>query len=90
MPKFEWDPAKAAGNLRKHGVSFETAQKAFSDWNAIERLDDDPDEPRFIRIGMADGDVVAVVYTERRNVIRIISARKARRREQKIYFDQTP
>jgi uncharacterized DUF497 family protein len=86
MPKFEWDPVKAAGNLRKHDVSFETARKAFSDWNAVERFDDDPDEPRFVLLGMVDGAVVVVIYTERKNTIRIISARKASRHEQKIYF----
>jgi uncharacterized DUF497 family protein len=88
MPKFEWDPAKAAGNLQKHGVSFETARKAFSDWNAVERFDDDPDESRFVLLAMVDADVVAVVYTERRNTIRIISARKATRHERKVYFGQ--
>jgi uncharacterized DUF497 family protein len=88
MPKFEWDPDKAASNLQKHGVSFETAQKAFADWNAIERFDDDPDEPRFVRLGMAGGDVLFVVYTERKNAIRIISARKATKHEQEIYFKQ--
>lgn len=88
MPKFEWDPAKAASNLRKHGISFEAAQGAFADWNAIERIDDDPDESRFVRLGMAGGDVLFVIYTERKNTIRIISARKATKREQEIYFKQ--
>lgn len=88
MPKFEWDPAKAASNLLKHGISFETAQRAFDDWNAIERIDDDPDEPRFVRLGMGGGDVLFVDYTERKNTIRIISARKATKREQEIYFNQ--
>ena len=89
MPRFEWDPAKAAVNLRKHGVSFEMAVKAFSDLKAIELMDDDPDEPRFIQLGMSDGEVLFVVYAERRRAIRIISARKATKREQKAYLQQS-
>ena len=89
MPRFEWDPAKATVNLRKHGVSFERAVQAFSDLSAIELIDDDPDEPRFIQLGMSDGEVLFVVYAERARAIRIISARKATKREQKVYLQQS-
>ena len=88
--RFEWDPRKAAANLRKHGVSFEDAQSAFSDESA--RLIDDPDhstdEDRFLLMGLASSLrilVVAHCYREAGGVIRIISARRATREEQRFY-----
>jgi len=87
---FEWDPRKAALNLRKHGVSFEDAQSAFSDERA--RLMDDPDhspdEDRFLLLGLSSSLrllVVAHCYRVDGNIIRIISARKATRDEQRFY-----
>ena len=87
MP-FEWDETKAAENYAKHGVSFETATEVFRDMFAVERLDDREDygEDRFILIGIVDGTVLTVVYTERSDRIRIISARQATKREQDDYF----
>ena len=81
---FEWDEAKGAENDAKHGVSFEAAAEVFSDPFAVERLDDRQDygEDRFILIGIAEGTVLTVVYTERDGRIRIISARRATRHEQ--------
>lgn len=74
---FEWDDAKARVNLLKHGVSFEEALTAFADPLAI----DAPDRympGRFVLIGYsARGRVLFVVYEERRDSIRLISARKA-------------
>lgn len=88
--RFEWDPRKAAVNLRKHGVSFEDAQSVFSDERA--RLLDDPDhsthEDRFLLLGISSSLrmlVVAHCYREAEGVIRIISARKATREEQHFY-----
>jgi uncharacterized DUF497 family protein len=85
---FEWDEAKAAENYAKHGVSFEMATEVFKDPFAIERLDDREDhgEDRFVLIGMAEGAVLTVIYTERNGRIRIISARRATRHEQDDYF----
>jgi uncharacterized DUF497 family protein len=87
---FEWDPGKATLNERKHGISFEEAQSVFSDDRA--RLIDDPDhsedEERFILLGLSSSLRVLVVvhcYRARGNVIRIISARKATREEQRYY-----
>jgi uncharacterized DUF497 family protein len=87
---FEWDDAKAAENYAKHGVSFETATEVFKDPFAVERLDDREDygEDRFILIGVAEGEVLTVVYTERTARFRIISARQATKREQDDYFIQ--
>ena len=88
---FEWDPRKAAANLRKHGVSFEDAQSVFSDERA--RLINDPDhsseEDRFLLLGLASSLrilVVAHCYRSQGNVIRIISARRATREEQRFYL----
>ena len=88
---FEWDHRKAAANLRKHGVSFDDAQSAFSDERA--RLIDDPDhssdEARFLLLGLGSSLrllVVAHCYREAGGVIRIISARKATREEQQFYL----
>ncbi len=90
--KFEWNKSKAKENYAKHGVSFELAEKVFKDPFAVEFLDDRQDygEERFIVIGMVDGDILYVVYTERKDVIRIVSARRATKREQKTWFQQAP
>lgn len=84
--KIEWDPRKAATNLKKHGVSFEEAATVFSD--ELGRIIPDPDhsddEDRFILLGMSWSLRVLVVchcYRESSSVIRIISARKATRSE---------
>ena len=90
MLKFEWDPKKAAGNLRKHGVSFEDAQTVFADENA--KLIDDPDhseeEDRFVLLGLSSSLRLLVVchcYRSDGNIIRIISARKAEGQERYSY-----
>ena len=81
---FEWDKRKATGNLKKHGVSFEEAATAFADPFSL--TIDDPehseDEDRFILIGQSfKNRAVVVVHTDRKGTIRIISARKATKRE---------
>ena len=87
---FEWDDAKAASNLRKHGISFDLARRAFEDPLALERLDlDVMDEERLLLTGMADGSFLTVVFAERGTRMRIISARKASRHEQAEYAAQS-
>ena len=88
--RIEWDQRKAVLNLKKHGVSFDDAQTVFSDERA--RLIDDPDhsevEERFLLLGLSNSLrllVVAHCYRAEGNVIRIISARKATREEQRFY-----
>ncbi len=84
---FEWDEAKNIANIRKHGIDFNDIPEIFS--HPILTLLDNPgdhDEDRWIGIGLLLGFVGVVIYTERKdNVIRIISARKATRREVKNY-----
>jgi uncharacterized DUF497 family protein len=86
--EFEWDDRKAASNLRKHNVSFGLARLVFTDPLAIEDVDQNEPEERSRRIGMAEGIVLVVIYTMRGDRTRIISARKASKREQDIYFRQ--
>jgi uncharacterized protein len=88
MLEFEWDEIKAHTNAIKHGVRFEDAKAVFSDPFALELLDDrfDYGEDRFILIGMSGSGVLFVVWTERTNKHRIISARKATRDEADAYF----
>ena len=89
--KFEWDDRKAAANLRKHGVDFDLAARAFGDPIAIEVIDDREDygEERVALIGMAGEKLLKVVYPLRGNCIRIISARRATRHEREDYHLQT-
>jgi uncharacterized DUF497 family protein len=86
--EFEWDDAKAASNLKKHEVSFEDAREIFKDAFSVElpNADIEDGEHRFSIIGMAVGRLLYVAYTERRDRIRIISARKANKREQYGYY----
>lgn len=88
---FEWDDNKEKKNIIKHGIDFSTAALVFHDENRIEIFDDEhsADEDRYITIGQINGVaiVIMVVYTERGNVIRLISARKANKQERSIYYD---
>ena len=88
MKKFKWDPEKAKTNLRKHGVSFKEASTVFLD--DLSLTGDDPDhssvEDRFVMFGTSSrGRLLAVIYTERPEIIRIISARKMTRHERRFY-----
>jgi len=86
--EFEWDADKAEANLRKHGIGFEAARRVFDDGFAVEV----PDlalpygEARFVITGMVEGRLLRVVFTERNDRIRIISARKATKHEQREYY----
>ena len=85
--EFEWDSEKEAINVQKHGIDFETACHVFNDKNRLEFYDkwhSLPDEDRYIVIGMVE-DVLYVVYTERDNAIRLISARITTPKEKELY-----
>ncbi len=80
--EFEWDCEKAILNLKKHGVDFADAVSVLEDERAVTVPYDYPDEERFITIGMDSfGRILVVVYTWRKNRIRLISARKATAKE---------
>lgn len=90
---FEWNNRKNSENKKKHGISFEEAQTVFVDENAL--LIHDPDhsheEDRFILLGLSSKFRVLLVchcYRKSNEVIRIISARKATRKEQKQYWER--
>jgi len=89
--QFVWEPRKARSNLEKHGVSFEEAQTVFLDESA--RIIDDPDhsaeEERFLLLGyslQARCLIVSHCYRDANDVIRLISARRATRSEEKTYW----
>ena len=85
---FEWDPEKARANLAKHGVSFEEAMRAFLDPLSVTILDPDHSEgeDRFVLLGQSSsGRLLVVVHTDRRDAVRLISARRATRRERRTY-----
>lgn len=88
MMKFEWDTAKAASNVRKHGVSFDEAGSVLLDQLAVSGPDPDHSagESRYITFGMSIyGRLLTVSHTYRPGAIRIISARRVTRAERKIY-----
>jgi len=89
--QFAWDKNKAAGNLRKHKVSFEEASSVFFDEHAVEFHDPDhsDEEDRFIMLGLSRKLRVLLVchcYKEAENIVRIISARKGDESESLNYF----
>ncbi|MGH1398965.1 MAG: BrnT family toxin [Alphaproteobacteria bacterium] len=85
--QFEWDEAKAQANLQKHGVDFKIALKVFVDTDRKTYSDDrfEYGEERYVTYGHIDDRLYAVVYTEDilNKTIRLISARKANKREKK-------
>ena len=86
--RFQWDSAKAAANLDKHGISFEEASTVFRD--PLSATDQDPDhsldEERFITFGVStNGRLLVVAHVDQDDTIRIISARSATPAERKIY-----
>ena len=84
--EFEWDPRKAAANLRKHGIDFADAATVLYDELAITVPDDQAEEDRFVTMGIdALGRVLVVVYTWRGDRARLISARQATKRERRQY-----
>jgi uncharacterized DUF497 family protein len=91
--RFDWDPAKEAENVRQHGVNFNDAIVALRDRFAIEWFDEDhsSEEPRFVTVGPdLRGRFLAVVTSEGWPQPRIISARRATKRERHAYDHQRP
>jgi uncharacterized DUF497 family protein len=88
MLQFEWDTNKAAKNLQKHQIAFSEAATIFGD--PLSTTFSDPDhsdfEERYITIGLSNQNhILIVTHTDRENVIRLISARKATRQERNFY-----
>ena len=87
--KFEWDEYKNEINKKKHHISFETAAYVFDDPEYIEMFDFEHsiEEDRYIALGQV-GEILFVVFTERKDAIRLISARLATEAERRLYYDQ--
>lgn len=91
MIQFQWDPAKARVNLRKHGVHFREAASVFRDPLGITIFDPDhsEEEDRFITFGFSSGGrLLMVAHTHRGERIRIISARELTREERMAYEEE--
>ena len=87
--KFEWDSEKAEKNWQKHKVKFEFAARVFLDENSFDDYDEfhSDDEDRFKIVGKVD-EILVVIYTERNDRNRIISARRATKNEEANYYEQ--
>lgn len=85
MDEFEFDGAKSAANLAKHGIDFSAAQALWLDPRLLEIKARTDDEPRFVVIGCIDGKHWSAVITYRAGRIRLISVRRSRRQEVELY-----
>lgn len=89
MEEFEWDEAKAASNLEKHGVDFEDAIGIF-EGPVLEVRSDRGSEVRWRAVGVVEGVELAMIYTWREGRRRVISARRARKNEREAYYQAYP
>ena len=87
--RFEWDEKKRLINIRKHGIDFVDVPAIF-ELDTVTIIDDrfEYGETRYQTLGLLKARVIVVVHTESKTVIRIISARKANKYEEEIYFNQ--
>ena len=87
--RFEWDEQKRLINLQRHEIDFADAERIFQN-DLFTFIDDrfNYGETRFVSFGLLDGDIVAIVYTETEESIRVISIRKATKNEQQIYIKE--
>jgi uncharacterized DUF497 family protein len=83
--EFEFDPAKSASNLEKHGIDFDTIQTIRQDMMRVEIPARTTDEPRWLVVGQMEGKHWSVMVTYRGSQIRIISARRSRKEEVALY-----
>jgi uncharacterized DUF497 family protein len=83
--KFEWDEKKSAINLSKHGIDFNASTKLWDDEDRIQIQTTFPIENRSILVGKIEEKIWAAIYTRRNNAIRIISVRRARKKEARFY-----
>lgn len=87
MLEFEFDPAKSQANALKHGIDFIAAQALWDDENRLE-IAVITEEPRFLVVGQIDGKAWSAVIAYRGETVRIISVRRARKSEEKMYARQ--
>jgi uncharacterized DUF497 family protein len=84
--EFEFDAAKSSSNKEKHDIDFVTAQSLWSDVSRLEIAANSLDEPRFQVLGLIGDKVWSAFVTYRNEGIRIISVRRARENEEKLYY----
>jgi len=89
---FEWDPDKADENLHEHNVAFTEAVETFRDANGLEYFDrkHSDEEPRYIRVGLSSRRLLVIVFTERDDGVRLISAWPADKQAERLYEKQSP
>ena len=87
--RFEWDEVKRRSNIKRHGFDFHSVEQIFAD-DVLTFSDDrfDYGEHRYLTLGMFNGTVVAIAHTQRHEVTRIISLRKASKNEEEIYYKE--
>ena len=85
MPDFEFDETKSASNLEKHGIDFVTAQALWLDPDLLEVRAKTSDEPRFLIVGLIQDKHWSAVVTYRQGKIRLISVRRSRQEEIRLY-----
>jgi hypothetical protein len=85
---FEWDESKNNSNKSKHDIYFETAKNIFQDENCVEIITPYPIKNRFITIGKLDRKLLTAIFTIRGNALRIISVRRSREKEVKLYEEK--
>jgi uncharacterized protein len=86
---FEWDSRKSKINAEKHGIDFNTAKTLWLDENRVEIEIPFSDERRWALIASIEGKIWTAVYTTRKEAIRLISVRRARRKEVRVYEEKT-
>jgi uncharacterized DUF497 family protein len=87
MALFEWDEKKDQSNQEKHGISFEDAKQVFKDSDRIQYISTRGNEKRYVTVGKVINFIIAVIYTVRSGLLRIISARQARKSEINDYLE---
>ena len=82
---FEFDPDKSRANKLKHGIDFDEAQRLWGDEGRVVLTSSYPGERRFITVGLIDGKCWTAIWTERREAVRVISVRRSREEEARLY-----
>ncbi len=86
--EFEWDDAKRRSTIRKHGIDFEDAKLIFDGGPVLHAPSSQKGEERWIAVGSLEGLIISVIYTFRDGKIRLITARRANRREREHYDEK--
>lgn len=86
--RFEYDPRKSEANKLKHGIDFEDARRMWDDDDRVVAVASYPEERRFLTVGLIDGKPWTAIWTERGETVRLISVRRARKEETRLYYSR--